>query len=177
MIRDSWPRGTHSILSQRERADISSLPGPKLFQLSLASGFCSVQGQILISCWFLFTYWFISLFANSGVTDTPLPFSLSKFSLILDILCLCTLNVSTYLARPTVTIDRRDRLPDGRLDACTHYHTAYDRDRHQFSQSAGLSLTLDTPDDKSGHNLIGGPFAVIECDPGVLTTLVRTLGA
>lgn len=41
---------------------------------------------------------------------------------------------------------------------------------------AGPSLTPDTPDDKSGHDLIGGPFAVIESDPGVFTTLVRTLG-
>ncbi|KAF9649505.1 cysteine proteinase [Thelephora ganbajun] len=34
----------------------------------------------------------------------------------------------------------------------------------------------DTPDDESKHDLIGGPFAVIESDPGVFTTLVRTLG-
>ena len=34
----------------------------------------------------------------------------------------------------------------------------------------------DFASDKSGHDLIGGPFAVIESDPGVFTTLVRTLG-
>lgn len=39
------------------------------------------------------------------------------------------------------------------------------------------ALVHDTPDDRSGHDLIGGPFAVIESDPGVFTTLVRTLGA
>lgn len=38
------------------------------------------------------------------------------------------------------------------------------------------NLTSDTPDDKNEHDLIGGPFAVIESDPGVFTTLVRTLG-
>jgi ubiquitin carboxyl-terminal hydrolase L5 len=32
------------------------------------------------------------------------------------------------------------------------------------------------PDDESEHDLIGGPFAVIESDPGVFTTLVRTFG-
>lgn len=31
-------------------------------------------------------------------------------------------------------------------------------------------------DDKNEHDLIGGPFAVIESDPGVFTTLARTLG-
>ena len=41
---------------------------------------------------------------------------------------------------------------------------------------AGPSLTSDTPGDKGEHDLIGGPFAVIESDPGVFTTLVRTLG-
>ena len=42
---------------------------------------------------------------------------------------------------------------------------------------AGPSLTPDASDNRSGHDLIGGPFAVIESDPGVFTTLVRTLGA
>lgn len=41
---------------------------------------------------------------------------------------------------------------------------------------AGLDSASDTPDNKSEHDLIGGPFAVIESDPGVFTTLVRTLG-
>jgi len=34
----------------------------------------------------------------------------------------------------------------------------------------------DAPGARSEHDLIGGPFAVIESDPGVFTTLVRTLG-
>ena len=38
---------------------------------------------------------------------------------------------------------------------------------------AGPDLTSD----RSEHDLIGGPFAVIESDPGVFTTLVRTFGA
>lgn len=38
-------------------------------------------------------------------------------------------------------------------------------------------LAPDASDNESGHDLIGGPFAVIESDPGVFTTLVRTLGA
>jgi ubiquitin carboxyl-terminal hydrolase L5 len=42
---------------------------------------------------------------------------------------------------------------------------------------AGPSLASDALDDKTEHDLIGGPFAVIESDPGVFTTLVRTLGA
>jgi hypothetical protein len=42
---------------------------------------------------------------------------------------------------------------------------------------AGSSLTLDASDNGGRHDLIGGPFAVIESDPGVFTTLVRTLGA
>jgi len=41
---------------------------------------------------------------------------------------------------------------------------------------AGPSLTPDTLDGGNGHDLIGGPFAVIESDPGVFTTLVHTLG-
>ena len=42
---------------------------------------------------------------------------------------------------------------------------------------AGPGLTPDAPDNESGHDIISGPFAVIECDPDVFTTLVRTLGA
>ena len=42
---------------------------------------------------------------------------------------------------------------------------------------AGPSLTPYNPDSKGEHDLIGGPFAVIESDPGVFTTLVRTFGA
>jgi len=42
--------------------------------------------------------------------------------------------------------------------------------------SAGPSLAPTIPNDKSEHDLIGGPFAVIESDPGLFTTLVRTLG-
>ena len=42
--------------------------------------------------------------------------------------------------------------------------------------SDGPSLSSDPPDDKDEHDLIGGPFAVIESDPGVFTTLVRALG-
>ena len=40
------------------------------------------------------------------------------------------------------------------------------------------NLTPDAPgpDDKNEHDLIGGPFAVIESDPGVFTSLVHTLG-
>lgn len=41
---------------------------------------------------------------------------------------------------------------------------------------AGPSLTSDASDARSEHDLIGGPFAVIESDPGVFTNLVRTLG-
>jgi len=41
---------------------------------------------------------------------------------------------------------------------------------------ANPTSASDAPDDKSEHDLIGGPFAVIESDPGVFTTLVRTLG-
>jgi len=44
------------------------------------------------------------------------------------------------------------------------------------SNPAGPSLTSDTLDARSEHDLIGGPFAVIESDPGVFTNLVRTLG-
>ena len=46
----------------------------------------------------------------------------------------------------------------------------------QRHNPAGPSLTSDTPDARNEHDLIGGPFAVIESDPGVFTTLVRTLG-
>lgn len=42
--------------------------------------------------------------------------------------------------------------------------------------STGSSLASDALDDESDHDLIGGPFAVIESDPGVFTSLVRTLG-
>jgi len=44
------------------------------------------------------------------------------------------------------------------------------------SNPAGPSLAPDILDEKNEHDLIGGPFAVIESDPGVFTTLVRTLG-
>lgn len=37
-------------------------------------------------------------------------------------------------------------------------------------------FTSDPPDDRNQYDLIGGPFAVIESDPGVFTTLARTLG-
>ena len=40
----------------------------------------------------------------------------------------------------------------------------------------GPDFPPDAPDDKDEHDLVGGPFAVIESDPGVFTTLVRTLG-
>jgi len=46
----------------------------------------------------------------------------------------------------------------------------------QCPNPAGPSHTSDAPNDKSEHDLIGGPFAVIESDPGLFTTLVRTLG-
>ena len=41
----------------------------------------------------------------------------------------------------------------------------------------GPRLPPDASDNGSEHDLIGGPFTVIESDPGVFTTLVRTLGA
>ena len=44
------------------------------------------------------------------------------------------------------------------------------------SDFTGLDPTPNTPNGGSEHDLIGGPFAVIESDPGVFTTLVRTLG-
>ena len=68
-----------------------------------------MQELIFMSCCFFF---FISFFTDAGTTDT-LPFGLPKFSLILDFLSLVRLfNVSTHLARFSMTVDQRDRLPD-----------------------------------------------------------------
>ena len=39
------------------------------------------------------------------------------------------------------------------------------------------NLTPDALGDKSGRDLVCGSFAIIESDPGVFATLVRTLGA
>jgi ubiquitin carboxyl-terminal hydrolase L5 len=50
-------------------------------------------------------------------------------------------------------------------------------DRQQVPQPHWSQLTSDAPDNKTEHNLISGPFAVIESDPGVFTTTVPTLGA
>ena len=46
------------------------------------------------------------------------------------------------------------------------------------SPNASLEVLDSKPDGnpESDHDLVGGPFAVIESDPGVFTTLVRTLG-
>ena len=44
------------------------------------------------------------------------------------------------------------------------------------SNSTDLASTSGARDEKFQHDLIGGPFAVIESDPGVFTTLARTLG-
>ena len=44
------------------------------------------------------------------------------------------------------------------------------------SNPVGPEFPPTAPDDRSEHDLIGGPFAVIESDPGVFTTLVRTFG-
>lgn len=51
-----------------------------------------------------------------------------------------------------------------------------DATTNKSSNPTDPSLTSDTLDSGSERDLIGGPFAVIESDPGVFTTLVRTLG-
>ena len=61
--------------------------------------------------------------------------------------------------------------------AFTRSPSAMDATAIKPPNPAGPSLVSDTFDDKTEHDLIGGPFAVIESDPGVFTTLVRTLGA
>lgn len=63
------------------------------------------------------------------------------------------------------------------VDHCpTRSHRPMDATVPAPSSLTGLDPVSSTPNGVNEHDLIGGPFAVIESDPGVFTTLVRTLG-